>query len=61
MFAVRPDDFQGITPRLAVKAGALVKVGTELFHDKETPEVKVVSPVSGEVVAVNRGERRKNS
>lgn len=59
MFAVRPDDFQGITPRLAVKAGALVKVGTELFHDKETPEVKVVSPVSGEVVAVNRGERRK--
>ncbi len=23
MFAVRPDDFQGITPRLAVKAGAL--------------------------------------
>lgn len=33
--------------------------GTPLMYDKNRPEVKFVSPVSGEVFAVNRGERRK--
>ena len=59
MFSVRPDDFLGITPRLSVKVGDEVKVGTEIFHDKDNLELKVVSPVSGVVSAVNRGERRK--
>lgn len=58
-FAVKPEDFEGLIPRVAVKPGDHVKVGSELFHDKEFVGLKVVSPVSGEVVAVNRGDRRK--
>jgi Na+-transporting NADH:ubiquinone oxidoreductase subunit A len=33
--------------------------GTPLLFDKNCPEVKIVSPVSGEIEAVNRGEKRK--
>ncbi len=58
-FGIRPDDFEGVIPRLAVKPGDHVLIGSELFHDKEDLNLKVVSPVSGEVVAVNRGDRRK--
>lgn len=59
LFSVRPDDFHGIKPKTVVKEGDQVKVGSVLFYDKNNPDVKVCSPVSGEVVAVNRGERRK--
>lgn len=58
-FAVKPEDFEGLIPRLAVKPGDHVTVGSEIFHDKEFTGLKVTSPVSGEVVAVNRGDRRK--
>lgn len=58
-FSVRPDDFHGITPKVVVKDGEKVKVGTVLFYDKINPEIKVVSPASGVVLAVNRGEKRK--
>ena len=54
-----PDDFAGFTPKLSVKQGDLVKVGTPVMFDKNYPEIKIVSPVSGEVIAVNRGEKRK--
>ena len=58
-FAIKPGDFQGLVPKLRVKVGDRVKAGTALFVDKYLPEIQYVSPVSGEVVAVNRGERRK--
>ncbi len=58
LFALKPTDFPGLTPKLAVKPEATVKVGSPLFFDKYRPEVKFTSPVSGTVVAVNRGERR---
>lgn len=58
-YAVCPDDFVGLTPKLLVKAGDAVKAGTPLFFDKYRPEVLVTSPVSGTVTAVNRGEKRK--
>lgn len=57
--AVVPDNFHGITPKVVVKPGDTVKVGTEVMYDKNHPEIKFVSPVSGEVIAVERGERRK--
>ena len=57
--ALVPDDFYGIVPKLLVREGDAVKIGTPVFYDKNHPEVKVVSPVCGEVKAVNRGERRK--
>jgi Na+-transporting NADH:ubiquinone oxidoreductase subunit A len=58
-FAVKPTDFQGLTPKLAVKVGDEVKAGTPLFYDKYQPEIKFVSPQSGKVIEINRGERRR--
>lgn len=57
-YAVKPTDFKGIRPKLVVKIGDKVKAGTPLFYDKFQPEVQFTSPVSGEVVEINRGERR---
>lgn len=59
LYALVPDDFHGVIPKILVKSGDTVKAGTPLMCDKNRPEVQFVSPVSGEVVAVNRGERRK--
>lgn len=58
-YAVIPDDFTGIVPRLEVKEGDNVAAGDVLYHDKAFPEVKVVSPVAGRVTSIVRGERRK--
>jgi Na+-transporting NADH:ubiquinone oxidoreductase subunit A len=44
---------------VVVKPEDEVKAGDPLFFDKENPEMQFVSPVSGKVVAVNRGERRR--
>ncbi len=57
-YAIKPTDFKGIRPKLVVKAGDKVKAGTPLFFDKFQPEVQFTAPVSGEVVEINRGERR---
>jgi len=57
--ALQPVDFKGMKARLEVEEGSQVKKGSPLFHDKARPEVKFTSPVSGKVVAINRGERRK--
>jgi len=57
--AIVPDDFKGITPKVVVKEGDTVKAGSVLFFDKTHPELKIVSPVSGTVAEVARGERRK--
>ncbi|MBO5720537.1 MAG: Na(+)-translocating NADH-quinone reductase subunit A [Bacteroidales bacterium] len=59
MYAIVPDDFHGVVPKILVKSGDEVKVGTPLMCDKNRPEIKFVSPVSGTVEAINRGERRK--
>ncbi|MBO4268005.1 MAG: Na(+)-translocating NADH-quinone reductase subunit A [Bacteroidaceae bacterium] len=58
-YAVCPDNFTGVTPKPVVKEQQIVKAGEALFIDKNHPDVKFVSPVSGEVLAVNRGARRK--
>ena len=59
LFAMLPDDFNGMKPKVLVKEGDSVKVGDALFVDKNLPEVKFVAPVSGKVALVERGERRK--
>ncbi|MBI3617406.1 MAG: Na(+)-translocating NADH-quinone reductase subunit A [Candidatus Omnitrophica bacterium] len=56
--AVVPSDFKGIKASLCVKVNDAVKVGTPLFEDKHCPEIKIVSPVSGRVVAIDRGDKR---
>lgn len=58
-YAIIPDNFNGITPKVTAKVGDKVKAGSVLMTDKNHPEIKFVSPVSGEVLAVNRGEKRK--
>ncbi len=58
-YALIPDDFTGVKPKVVVKEGDAVLAGDALFVDKLHPEVKFVSPVSGTVSLVERGERRK--
>lgn len=58
-YALQPNDFVGVVPKVVVKVGDNVKAGEALFVDKNHPEVKFVSPVSGIVKEINRGERRK--
>ena len=58
-YALVPDDFEGVTPKVVVKEGDKVKAGDALFVNKQYPEVKFASPVSGIVREVVRGERRK--
>ena len=58
-YALVPDDFEGVTPKVVVKEGDKVKAGDALFVNKQYPEVRFASPVSGTVREVVRGERRK--
>ena len=58
-YALVPDDFEGVTPKVVVKEGDVIKAGDALFVNKQYPEVKFASPVSGTVREVVRGERRK--
>lgn len=59
LYAVVPDDFNGIVPRMEKKEGEKVAAGEALFHDKNDEKIKVTSPVSGTVKQVVRGDRRK--
>jgi Na+-transporting NADH:ubiquinone oxidoreductase subunit A len=59
-FVIKPTDFHGIyMPKPTVKEGDTVKAGTSLFHDKKHENILFTSPVSGEVVEIKRGEKRK--
>ena len=58
-YALVPDDFEGVTPKVVVREGDHVKAGDALFVNKQYPEIRFASPVSGKVIAVERGERRK--
>lgn len=59
VFSIIPDHFEGIKPRLVVKEGARVKAGSAVFSNKQNEEMLFTSPVSGTVIEVVRGERRK--
>ena len=56
--ALQPPDFKGLNLRLAVKVDDKVKVGTTVFSDKANPQIRIASPASGKVIAINRGPRR---
>jgi len=59
-FVIKPTDFHGLyMPKVVVKEGDSVKAGTVLFHDKKHENILFTSPVSGEIVEVKRGEKRK--
>lgn len=58
-YALQPGSFEGMTPKVVVKEGDRVKAGDALFVNKHNIAVRFASPVSGTVIAVERGERRK--
>lgn len=51
-------DYIGMRPTMNVKEGDVVAKGEVLFEDKKRAGVKYTAPVTGRVVAINRGERR---
>ncbi len=59
VYTIRLDDFHGLTPKMILKEGSEVKAGEPLFFNKAYPSMKFVSPVSGELVEIERGARRK--
>lgn len=59
VYAIKPEDFHGITPKLVAKEGAELKAGDTLFYSKSDERILFPSPVSGKVTEVIRGARRK--
>lgn len=58
-YSIRPEDFHQVTPKLMAKEGDKVKAGQPVFYDKSNEALKFVSPVSGQIIEVARGEKRK--
>ncbi|RED93190.1 Na(+)-translocating NADH-quinone reductase subunit A [Marinoscillum furvescens] len=59
-YALKPTDFADMSrPKLLVKEGDTVKAGTPILYDKMTENIRYCAPVSGEVVEIKRGEKRK--
>ena len=56
---IRPEDFHGVVPKLIVKEGYKLKAGEVVFFDKSNESIKFVAPVSGEIVEIKRGEKRR--
>ena len=57
--AVKPTDFRGLVPKLLVREGDKVLAGTPVLADKMSQNILFASPVSGTVLEVVRGEKRK--
>jgi Na+-transporting NADH:ubiquinone oxidoreductase subunit A len=59
-YAIKPTDFIGFErAKVLVNVGDVVKAGTPLFYEKRFPTVMFTAPVSGEIVDIKRGEKRK--
>ena len=59
-FAFKPTDFINITrPKLLVDVGDDIKAGTPVVYDKLSENIMYCSPVSGEVIDIIRGDKRR--
>jgi len=58
-FAIKPPDFHAVVPKLVLKEGAKVQAGEVIFFSKYNEAVKFSSPVSGTIVEVVRGAKRR--
>ena len=58
-YALKPEDFFSLAPKLLVKEGEAVKKGQAVFFNKANDRVKFVSPVSGTLQEIVRGPKRK--
>ena len=59
IYAIKPTDFHGLTPKLSAKVGDKVLAGSVIFFDKYNERIKFCSPVSGTVKDIVRGEKRR--
>ncbi len=59
-FTIKPTDFNHINrPKLLIHEGDSVKAGTPVFYEKTMEDVMFSSPVSGEIIEIKRGEKRR--
>ena len=56
--AVLPEKIPFIKPRLKIKVGDSVKLGSVLYEDKRNPDIKFLSPGGGKITDINFGPRR---
>ena len=59
VYAIQLSDFHGIIPKMLKKVGDKVQAGEAMFFNKANESMRFVSPVSGEVSEIIRGDRRK--
>ena len=59
IYALKPTDFHGLTPKLTVKVGDSVLAGSTIFFDKYNEKIKFCSPVSGTIHDIIRGDKRR--
>ena len=59
IYALKPTDFHGLTPKLTVKVGDSVLAGSIIFFDKYNEKIKFCSPVSGTIQDIVRGDKRR--
>ena len=59
IYALKPSDFNGLIPKLLLREGDEVKAGTAVFYDKHNDKIRFTAPVSGEIVEIKRGAKRK--
>ena len=57
-FVIRPSEFHLIIPKMVIKEGEKIQAGDVIFYSKAKEEIKFVSPVSGTLVKIERGEKR---
>lgn len=58
IYSINPSNFHKVIPKMVVKEGAEVKAGEVVFYSKNDEAVKFVSPVSGKIIQIIRGEKR---
>ncbi|MCC6462487.1 MAG: Na(+)-translocating NADH-quinone reductase subunit A [Saprospiraceae bacterium] len=59
VIALKPSDFPSFLPKVLVSPGEEILAGQPVFFDKDRPNLRICSPVSGEVAEVVRGEKRQ--
>ncbi|MCY4330012.1 MAG: Na(+)-translocating NADH-quinone reductase subunit A [Endozoicomonadaceae bacterium] len=52
------EDYIGMKPVMEIAKGDQVRAGEVLFRHKRTEQIQYTAPVSGKIVAINRGQKR---
>ena len=58
-YAIHPDDFFSLIPKLEIRENDEISQGSPIFYDKKNPSIKFASPVSGVISKIVRGPKRK--